>query len=781
MIPLRRFFSILALLLIPLLTLNAQQLRQWVARFSGDLNNGVNIARAMAIDDSGNVIVVGSAATKISGTDLATIKYSNDGEKLWVRYYHGAGKKEDAGKAVAVDTGNNIYVTGWSDGGSGSGFDIVTVKYLPNGDSAWVRRYDGPGHGEDKPVSIAVTDSMNVFVTGWSAGSGTGLDFVTLKYDLNGNLLWADRYDGPSSGNDMPSGMVLRGSTDLYVCGISRDTTNDYAVIKYNAATGDQRWIATYKGPGDDVPAGLVVRAATSVLVTGSSQNTSGDYDLVTVEYDSSGAFQWVSRYDGPAHGDDRGTAIALSSNAGNSRIYVAGYTLGIGSYSDFLTMRLNTDGTTNWAETFNGSANDVDQVTAMLGSGSPTVIGPTASTGVGLDYGIVQYNTSGSQQSAETFNDMFYNSNDIPAAINSFGNGTFVTGTCNKKKGSEMVTIKYADRNHFKFRSFTQDSLLVKGASVKTAGVIANAGNVRDSAFARAYPKIKSGFPGAPGGMVLGNPRPDSAAHFGWIRFTKGANLKKYLPQTQTSRGFDVYAGKPFLGEKKDPTVLKFDDHITGELAALKINIGASDAEITPPTFGDLTYELHDTVNGIPLFGMSMRELAALTDNFLTYWQRYPSVDWDTLDTAISRVNRAFVGPLRVINSIPLAVTGAVSIDSVTFLSPSAQPLVNPLNFPPGSLDVEPESYALYQNYPNPFNPATTIEFSLPQSSIVTLKVYDILGREVGTLMDEQMLEGGRQQLSFNASELASGVYFYRLIVDHGRYSSVRKMVVLK
>ena len=88
------------------------------------------------------------------------------------------------------------------------------------------------------------------------------------------------------------------------------------------------------------------------------------------------------------------------------------------------------------------------------------------------------------------------------------------------------------------------------------------------------------------------------------------------------------------------------------------------------------------------------------------------------------------------------------------------------------------PEEYALMQNYPNPFNPSTTIKYQLPKSGIVTLKVYDILGREVTTLVDGFKTEG-RYEVNFNASSLASGVYFYRLMVND--FITVKKMLMIK
>jgi hypothetical protein len=82
----------------------------------------------------------------------------------------------------------------------------------------------------------------------------------------------------------------------------------------------------------------------------------------------------------------------------------------------------------------------------------------------------------------------------------------------------------------------------------------------------------------------------------------------------------------------------------------------------------------------------------------------------------------------------------------------------------------AKPQEYALGQNYPNPFNPRTTIPFSLPEASTVTLKVYNILGAEVATVLTNADFEAGYFESPFDASQLASGVYMYRLsTVSHG------------
>jgi hypothetical protein len=88
------------------------------------------------------------------------------------------------------------------------------------------------------------------------------------------------------------------------------------------------------------------------------------------------------------------------------------------------------------------------------------------------------------------------------------------------------------------------------------------------------------------------------------------------------------------------------------------------------------------------------------------------------------------------------------------------------------------PVEFALKQNYPNPFNPSTTIEYAIPHQSFVTVKIFDMLGREVTTLV-EQMKDAGTYLVSWNASAMPTGVYFYRL--QAGSTTQTRKLILMK
>jgi hypothetical protein len=88
------------------------------------------------------------------------------------------------------------------------------------------------------------------------------------------------------------------------------------------------------------------------------------------------------------------------------------------------------------------------------------------------------------------------------------------------------------------------------------------------------------------------------------------------------------------------------------------------------------------------------------------------------------------------------------------------------------------PEIYELYQNYPNPFNPSTTISFLLPSKSFVSLKIFDLLGREAATIVSEEMSVGSYSR-QWNAANMSSGIYFYRL--QAGSFIETKKLILIK
>ncbi len=310
----------------------------WTNRYDGSAG-GSDQATAIAVDTNGNAFVTGSSYGNSGNPDLATLAYSSTGVPLWTNRYNGSGNGGDYGQAVAVDAEGNVIVTGFSVG-SGSGTDFATIKYSNAGAELWVRRYNGPGNSSDEAHALAVDASGNVFVSGFSFGVGSSFDYATVKYSSAGVALWTNRYDGPGSGADAVQAIGLDTNGNVYVTGYSAGSSGyyDYATVAY-ASAGGPLWTNRYSGPGnaEDSAQSLAVDTNGNVFVTGYSTVGVGNRDFATVAYSSAGVPLWTNRYDGPAVGSDEAYATA-ADRYGN--IFVAGNSPGNDGSFDYATIK---------------------------------------------------------------------------------------------------------------------------------------------------------------------------------------------------------------------------------------------------------------------------------------------------------------------------------------------------------------------------------------------------------------------------------------------------------
>jgi len=152
----------------------------------------------------------------------------------------------------------------------------------------------------------------------------------------------------------------------------------------------------------------------------------------------------------------------------------------------------------------------------------------------------------------------------------------------------------------------------------------------------------------------------------------------------------------------------------------------------------------------------------------------------WDSTDIAVS------LPPLSYIETISDGNGGFIIIGSGNMFSIRAQQVSRNGKLGEVILGVydireqQPASFLLYQNFPNPFNPVTNLQFDLPEQSVVTLQVFNMLGQLVEHILNNEELAAGRYTLPFDASALPSGTYIYRLTTTN-RYSNVKKMLLLK
>jgi hypothetical protein len=283
--------------------------------------------------------------------------------------------------------------------------------------------------------------------------------------------------------------------------------------------------------------------------------------------------------------------------------------------------------------------------------------------------------------------------------------------------------------------------------------------------------------------GLKVGRGGPHSVVHPTYKEVLKTLADKPDRLHLGNPRCIDKFAGPTGKSIKKQVKYLNPTRHnnvLLGEAVALQVNIRASDFHRTPAGFGNLIYD-EGTGSAMPLNNMSVREIAAALDLFMSsYNDSLPSpactmpapwagLDVDTLYDRIRKINTAFSGPIDTASfALGLMLTGVREPEETGILRYDSSSVMRPGTYYTSPIVAAmPERLELYQNYPNPFNPTTTIEFYLPVSSLVTLKVYNMLGQEVAAIYDRLEMEDGYQDAEFDASSLGSGVYFYRLTAE--------------
>jgi hypothetical protein len=375
---------------------------RWLERYNGPMNlHDAVWAFTMGPDDK--VYVTGASAQSGIDYDYFTMAYDTDGTRLWSAVYDGPAGDDEWPKSITVDpvTGN-VYVTGDTVIEAGSYYPdityIATVAYDSSGNELWVALYNGPANSIDDALSVEVNPvTGEILVAGRSTGVGTGLDCVLLSYDINGNQLWVDRYDGPNHIDDQITNIVIDPEGNIYAAGaLNRDFVNgDICTIAYDS-TGERQWVAIYDGPasGDDWGLFLTLGNSDHIYVSGWGNGIGTSYDYTIIAYDLSGNELWVYRYDGPAHGLEWCWVITTLP-VGD--IYVTGISPGIGTSADFATIILDSDGNLLHELRYDGPASGIDEayLVAVDPLGNIYVFGTSEGIGTYYDMTLIKYSVS--------------------------------------------------------------------------------------------------------------------------------------------------------------------------------------------------------------------------------------------------------------------------------------------------------------------------------------------------------------------------------------------------
>jgi uncharacterized delta-60 repeat protein len=439
------YIVLAAFLVVFPIVLSAQVDTMWVRWYDGP-GNEYDGVEAMALDSSGNVYVTGISHGGSGMQDYCTIKYNSNGDTAWVRRYNGSGNSSDDACDIVVDTSGNVYVTGYILG-AGTNEDWATIKYYPNGDTAWVRTYNRISTSQDRAYALAVDNAGNVYVTGFTSEVGSNADVTTIKYYANGDTAWLRRYNGLGDDTDIGQAIVLDAAGYIYVTGYSvgSGTSYDFTTIKYDS-DGDTVWVRKYDGPvnGSDCAYAIALDDSGNVYITGSSNGSSGWSDYATVKYNVNGDTVWARRYNTPESWIDEPHALDIDDD-GN--VYVTGYTMDDWfMYCDYLTIKYYPNGDTAWVRRYDGPANGFDEAydIAVDVSGNVYVTGYSDGAGTNADIVTIKYNANGDTVWVDRFNDV---SNDLDAGecilVDNYG-CVYVAGRAYNSGSYDYVTLKY-------------------------------------------------------------------------------------------------------------------------------------------------------------------------------------------------------------------------------------------------------------------------------------------------------------------------------------------------
>jgi uncharacterized delta-60 repeat protein len=419
---------------------------QWSARYN-DGDNESDFATALAIDSNDRVTVSGYASLYGGGAsntnDLYTLSYpAAGGGPTWAHQYNGPNGDDDRSVAVgtAVDSSDSVVVVGY---GKNAAFDndIYVVKYASDGTPQlplWAATPFDRG-GDDQPAAVAFDANGDIFAVGKS-WNGSDYDYFVGKYSgVDGSLLWGGPrfYSGSGNSTDYASDLAVDANGDLYVTGYSVGSggSGDIVTLKYSGATGSVMagWPQLYDGGSYDTGVALGIDPLDGeLLVAGTSAVAPGNQDVVVLRYATDGALQWMRSLD--FTGSDEAAAAMSVDRTGVACVVAS---TDSGGSEDIVAVMFDHTGQTVGASVLDGPAGDLDYPVdvAVNRYGEAFVAGVTTNSGSNSDFIIFKVNSTITQAPTPLSATLLYTEVDLSWSDNTLNETGFrverKTGSC--------------------------------------------------------------------------------------------------------------------------------------------------------------------------------------------------------------------------------------------------------------------------------------------------------------------------------------------------------------
>jgi hypothetical protein len=525
-----------------------------------------------------------------------------------------------------------------------------------------------------------------------------------------------------------------------------------------SAGAPQRVWLARYKAPANCSVRDIAIDVAEEVYVAGKTL-AGYDYDFLTIKYNRFGSKKWESAYDGPGGGDEilnSDYPIKIIADY-NNNIYVFGSAEDGHSYA-YATLKYNASGYMLWARLYSGYIGGrpyfdhaSDAVVDNMGNVYVTGVsgGPS-----GKEYATVKYDKTGALQWVQRHLAWTYR---MFMALDPAGN-VCVTGTNGLSKGKSIVTIKYNPAGEKQWAADYYGSLNeAQAIAIDAAGNVYVAGLNIAIKYSKAgakqwvarfpapnsdYTQIKMWVDGFENIYLTG--MGINQAEYNIIKLNK-AGVMQWIARYQNEKG----------------GIAEVADMFVDNLGHVYVT-GSSSNSATKPNWNYVTIKYNSAgerqwllrYNG-PQNGNDYARALAVDGSGNVY------VTGESYN-----LGRYDIVTIKYAQNVSSASTSAVTDhDEKSEATTAAE-----INLP--------KEFYLMPAYPNPFNPSTTIRFGLPQASRVTLKVYNVLGKEVATLVDESK-PAGEHAVPFAPKDLPSGIYF--CVLHAGATRLVQRMIYAK
>ena len=320
---------------------NSAGAEQWIRQFGEPVSSPAAPGgiKSIATDASGNIYIGGTRKTiPTDNGGMSLIKYNSNGDSVWTKRYKGTQFLQGLGSAVSCIKveGDFVYVTGKTFDMNPDRTYVTTIKFDLSGVQQWIK-HDSLFNGSDNVIAMDIDASGNVIIA-----CDFTYDILTVKYNSSGARQWRKTYVGIGSTRyDRVSGMAVDPQENIYLTGTSYRTIGeeDFLTLKYDAA-GNLLWESFYNGNRNigDYSKGIAVDASGNVYVTGLTYETPFNENYMTLKYNSAGAEQWRKNYDG-GNNNHHDEAVAILLDAAGD-VIVTGFADRQGSLDDYATIK---------------------------------------------------------------------------------------------------------------------------------------------------------------------------------------------------------------------------------------------------------------------------------------------------------------------------------------------------------------------------------------------------------------------------------------------------------